>query len=120
TEVKKAEILRKRFGGSFQLLLDGHMDNMRENDMTWNEATAATVLQALAPYAIGFFEEPLPYTDKRAYRSLRKRSTIPVAGGDCLTSLEEWRDWMIDEPSFDLAKPDAAFMGSLANFVKIA
>ena len=120
TEVMKADILRRRFGGKFQLLLDGHMDNMREIDLIWDEASAAAVLQALAPYGIGFFEEPLPYTDKRAYQSLRKRSTIPVAGGECLTSLEEWRDWMLDEPAFDLAQLDAAFMGGLGNFMKIA
>jgi galactonate dehydratase len=120
TEVMKAEILQKRFGGDFQLLLDGHMDNREEVDVTWTEAMAAAVVQALAPYAIGFFEEPLPYTDRRPYQSLRKRSTIPIAGGECLTSLEEWRDWMLDEPAFDLAQVDAAFMGGLMNFIKIA
>ena len=119
-EVMKAEILRKRFGDSFQLLLDGHMDNRVEGDSVWNESTAAAVLQALEPFAIGFFEEPLPYTDRQPYRALRKRSTIPVAGGECLTSLEEWRDWMLDEPAFDLAQVDAAFMGGLMNFIKIA
>ncbi len=119
TEVKKIDFLRRRFGTTFRLMLDGHMDNMGEADATWNEATAAAVLQALAPYPVDFFEEPLPYTDKRAYRSLRKRSTIPVAGGECLTSLEEWRDWMAEEP-FDLAQLDASFMGGLANFMKIA
>lgn len=119
TEVNKVEFLRQRFGDKFRLMLDGHMDNMGEADAAWNETTAATVLQALAPYPIDFFEEPLPYTDKRAYHSLRKRSTIPIAGGECLTSLEEWRDWMNEEP-FDLAQLDASFMGGLTNFVKVA
>ena len=96
------------------------MDNREEVDVTWNEAMAAAVVQALAPYAVGFFEEPLPYTDRRPYQSLRKRSTIPVAGGECLTSLEEWRDWMLVDPAFDLAQVDAAFMGGLMNFIKIA
>jgi L-alanine-DL-glutamate epimerase-like enolase superfamily enzyme len=119
-EVMKAELMRKHFGKGIQLLLDGHMDAAGENDHVWNEAMAAAVLQALAPYGVGFFEEPLPYTDKRAYCALRKRSTIPVAGGECLTSLEEWRDWMLAEPAFDLAQLDAAFMGGLINFIKIA
>lgn len=120
TEVMKAEILQKHFGVKLKLLLDGHMDNMGELDVVWNVSMATAVLQALEPYSIGFFEEPLPYTDRRSYQALRKRSTIPVAGGECLTSMEEWRDWMHEEPSFDLAQLDAAFMGGLTNFMKIA
>ena len=118
-EVHKAEFLKERFGSSFRLLLDGHMDNLGERDITWNESFAATVLQALEPYPIGFFEEPLPYTDKRAYASLRKRTAVTVAGGECLTSFEEWRDWLLENP-FDLAQLDASYMGGMANFMKVA
>lgn len=118
-EVRKAAFLLEKFGSDFRLLLDGHMDNLGEKDHVWDESTATTVLQALEPYPIDFFEEPLPYTDKRAYRSLRKRTSIPVAGGECLTSLEEWRDWLEEEP-FDLAQLDASYMGGLMNFIKVA
>lgn len=118
-ECGKAEFLRQRFGHEVELLLDGHMDNLGERDHLWDEAAAAHVLQALEEYNIGFFEEPLAYTDKRAYRGLRKRTSINVAGGECLTSLEEWRDWLEDEP-FDLAQLDASYMGGMMNFLKIA
>ncbi len=118
-EVAKLEFLVKRFGPDFRLLMDGHMDNLGEKDWVWDEGAATTVLRALEPYPVDFFEEPLPYTDKRAYRSLRQRTSILVAGGECLTSLEEWRDWLAEEP-FGLAQLDASFMGGLGNFVKIA
>lgn len=118
-EVGKIEFLQKRFGDSFQLNLDAHMDNLTEADHIWNPAAATHVLQALEAYPIGFFEEPLPYTDKQAYAALRAATTIPVAGGECLTSLEEWRDWLEHRP-FALAQLDASFMGGPTNFVKIA
>jgi L-alanine-DL-glutamate epimerase-like enolase superfamily enzyme len=118
-EVSKVEFLRQRFGDSFQLNLDAHMDNLGEASHVWNLATAQLVLQALESYPIGFFEEALPYTDMRAYAALRASTTIPVAGGECLTSLEEWRDWLEHRP-FALAQLDAAFMGGLASFMKIA
>lgn len=118
-EVEKAEFLQSRFGRDFHLLLDGHMDNLGEADHVWDEGMAATVLQALEAFPVDFFEEPLPYTNKKAYRSLRRRTRIPVAGGECLTSLEEWRDWLDEEP-FGLAQLDASFMGGLTNFIKIA
>jgi L-alanine-DL-glutamate epimerase-like enolase superfamily enzyme len=118
-EVIKVEALCKRFGPDFRLMMDGHMDNMTERDHVWDLPMAAHVLEALADYPIEFFEEPLPYTDKSAYRDLRSRTRLSVAGGECLTSLEEWRDWMLEDP-FDLAQLDATFMGGMANFVKIA
>lgn len=77
------------------------------------------MLKELEAYPVGFFEEPLPYTNKRDYAALRAATTIPVAGGECLTSLEEWRDWLEHEP-FALAQLDASFMGGLTNFIKIA
>lgn len=118
-EVSKVEFLRARFGDSFQLNLDAHMDNLGEDDHVWNLATAKFVLQALEAYPIGFFEEALPFTDMRAYAELRASTTIPVAGGECLTSLEEWRDWLEHRP-FALAQLDASFMGGMTNFIKIA
>ena len=118
-EVNKVEFLRQRFGDSFQLNIDAHMDNLGEADHVWNLATAQFVLQALEAYPIGFFEEALPYTDMRSYAELRRSTTIPVAGGECLTSLEEWRDWLEHKP-FALAQLDASFMGGIMNFIKIA
>jgi L-alanine-DL-glutamate epimerase-like enolase superfamily enzyme len=118
-EVSKVEFLRQRFGDAFQLNLDAHMDNLGEADCVWTLATAQFVLQALEAYPIGFFEEALPYTDMRAYAALRTSTTIPVAGGECLTSLEEWRDWLEHRP-FALAQLDASFMGGITNFIKIA
>ncbi len=118
-EVSKVEFLRQRFGDTFQLNLDAHMDNLAEGDHMWDVATAKFVLNALEAYPIGFFEEALPYTDMRAYAELRKATTIPVAGGECLSSMEEWRDWLEHKP-FALAQLDASFMGGLMSFIKIA
>lgn len=118
-EAAKVEFLRRQFGDSFQLNLDAHMDNLGEHDHVWDTATARHVLQGLEDFPIGFFEEPLPYTDRRAYAELRQATSLPVAGGECLTSLEEWRDWLELGP-FDLAQLDASFMGGPANFIKIA
>ncbi|MSU23266.1 MAG: mandelate racemase/muconate lactonizing enzyme family protein [Opitutus sp.] len=118
-EVSKIEFLVKRFGASFQLNLDAHMDNLTEADHIWNLPTAQFVLQALEGYPIGFFEEALPYTDMRAYGELRASTSLPVAGGESLSSLEEWRDWLAHDP-FSLAQLDASWMGGIMNFIKIA
>ncbi len=118
-EVSKVEFLLQRFGDAFRMNLDAHMDFLGEADHIWSLATAQFVLKSLEPYPIGFFEEALPYTDMRAYAALRTSTTIPVAGGETLTSLEEWRDWLEHKP-FALAQLDASFMGGITNFIKIA
>lgn len=118
-EISKIEFLRERFGDSFQLMIDAHMDNLGEADHIWNLATAQFVLKGLESYPIAFFEEALAYTDMKAYAALRASTTIPVAGGECLSSLEEWRDWLEHGP-FALAQLDASFMGGMVNFIKIA
>jgi len=81
TEVMKAEILKKNFGSSFQLLLDGHMDNMTEQDMIWNEATAAAVLAALAPYGSAFLRSrsPTPTSGATGRSASGARSRSPAA-----------------------------------------
>jgi galactonate dehydratase len=118
-EVRKVEFLHKEFGKDFGLMMDGHMDNLPEEARVWDETAATTVLRALEPYGLEFYEEPLPYTDMGAYRRLRDSTTTTVAGGECLSSPEEWRDWLEKEP-FDLPQLDAAFMGGPTAFVKIA
>jgi L-alanine-DL-glutamate epimerase-like enolase superfamily enzyme len=118
-EVGKVEFLRDKFGHTFTLNLDAHMDFLGEGNHIWDLATARFVLQALESYPIGFFEEPLPYHDMRAYAELRASTTIPVAGGETLTCLEDWRDWLAHKP-FALAQLDACFMGGMTNFIKIA
>jgi L-alanine-DL-glutamate epimerase-like enolase superfamily enzyme len=118
-ELRKFEVLKREFGDEVSLALDGHMDNLPEHCPPWNESVAASVLNSLENCNILFFEEPLPYTDAAAYARLRSRSAVAVAGGECLTSLEEWRDWMAKNP-FDLPQLDASFMGGPTVFVKIA
>jgi L-alanine-DL-glutamate epimerase-like enolase superfamily enzyme len=118
-EVSKVEFLRQRFADSFVLHLDAHMDSLGEGNHIWNRPAAQFVPRARESYPIGFFEEPLPYTDIRACAVPRTSTTIPVAGGETLTSLEQGRDCLEHRPSA-LAQIDAAFMGGPTNFIKIA
>ncbi|MEX2672051.1 MAG: enolase C-terminal domain-like protein, partial [Phycisphaeraceae bacterium] len=44
---------------------------------------------------------------------------VAIAGGECLTSMAEWRTYL-DAGSFDLGQPDAAFTSALHQIVTIA
>jgi L-alanine-DL-glutamate epimerase-like enolase superfamily enzyme len=85
----------------------------------WTVATATTVLKALEPFNIFFFEEPLPYTDPQGYGELRRSTTIPIAGGESLTTRDEFRRFA-DEDAFTIAQPDAAWTGGLVEFIEVS
>ena len=85
----------------------------------WGLETATAVLQALEPFGLVFFEEPLHYTDPQGYAELCQKTTVPVAGGECLTGTCEWRTF-IEMDCFDIGQPDASFTGGLSTVVEVA
>jgi len=116
-EAEKADILRSCIGNEVALMMDGHMGN--SETQTWSATTAEAVMQALEPFDLLFYEEPLHYTDLDGYRQLCKRSPIPIAGGECLSAMCEWTPF-IQGNAFDVGQPDASFVGGLGPFLEIA
>ncbi|MBI3920840.1 MAG: mandelate racemase/muconate lactonizing enzyme family protein [Armatimonadetes bacterium] len=116
-EADKMTFLRSHVGNDVSVLLDGHMGN--SPDITWDLPTAQAVVKALEPYDLFFFEEPLHYTDPWGYAELCRSTSVPIAGGECLTTVYEWR-MFVESASFDIGQPDAAFTGGLGEFLKVA
>jgi len=116
-EVAKLEHIRSLVGEEIGIMIDGHMGNAPTG--LWNLETATAVLKAVEPFNLLFFEEPLHYTDINGYSELCKRTTVPVAGGECLTGTTEWSTF-IERDCFDIGQPDAAFTGGLSTVTKIA
>lgn len=116
-EADKLAFVRQTVGPDVRVLMDGHMGN--SDGVTWTLPTAAAVMQAVAPYNLGFFEEPLHYTDLTGYRELCKISPVPIAGGECLAAPCEWQPF-IEQDAFHIGQPDAAFNSGLSAFVQIA
>ncbi len=116
-EADKLAFVRKHVGKDVKVMLDGHMGNSRAD--TWELATAQAVCQAIEPYDPLFFEEPLHYTNPWGYSELCRTSRIPIAGGECLTGMYEWRTF-VERGCFDVGQPDASFTGGLGPFMKVA
>jgi len=115
-EGRKAEFVRRHVGRDAWFCMDGHMGN---NVATWDLGVAQAVMRAVEPYDLFFFEEPLPYTDPWSYAELCRTSSVPVAGGECLTALYEWRVFA-EQDAFDIGQPDAAFTGGMLEFGRVA
>jgi L-alanine-DL-glutamate epimerase-like enolase superfamily enzyme len=116
-EASKLEFVRSHAGSDLRVMLDAHMDNSRE--VTWDLQTALAVVTAVAPYDLFFLEEPLPYTDPWGYAEIARATTVPIAGGECLTAEYEWRVFA-ECDAFDIGQPDASFTGGLREFMKVA
>jgi galactonate dehydratase len=116
-EAEKLNFVREQHGTDFRLMLDGHMGNSSTH--IWDTATAITVAKACEAYDLFFFEEPLHYTDPWGYAELCAATSVPIAGGECLSADYEWRVF-IERDCFDIGQPDAGFMGGLGEFMTVA
>jgi len=116
-EADKMEFIRSHAGDEVSVMLDGHMGN--RPGPSWSLGTAKAVVKAVEPYDVFFFEEPLPYTDPWGYSELCKSSSVPIAGGECLTAMYEWRVFA-EQDAFDIGQPDAAFIGGMEEFIRVA
>jgi galactonate dehydratase len=117
-ESKKLRTIRETFGNSVGVALDGHMNDKRPEDM-WSRQTALAVCKACEPFGLIFLEEAFPYRNARDYAWLRTQTSVPIAGGECLTSMVEWTTYL-DAGSFSLGQPDAALTSGLHQVVLIA
>jgi len=116
-EGRKLDFVRRHCGPSVHVMLDGHMGN--SPSATWTLETALAVARVAEQYDLFFFEEPLHYTDPWGYAELCRSTATPIAGGECLTAMYEWRVFA-EAGSFDIAQPDASFSGGLGEFMRIA
>jgi galactonate dehydratase len=116
-EGDKLRFIRAHVGPEIKVMLDGHMGN--NPGFTWDLDIAIAAARAVEPFDLFFFEEPLPYTDPWGYAQLRRATSVPIAGGECLTAAYEWRVFH-EQESFDIAQPDASFIGGLAEFLRVA
>ncbi|MDB6167213.1 MAG: mandelate racemase/muconate lactonizing enzyme family protein [Verrucomicrobia bacterium] len=116
-EAAKVAFMRRHAGPDAWLMLDAHMGN--SPGATWTVEVATAVAKALEPFGLFFLEEPLHYTDPWGYAELCRATTLPIAGGECLTATYEWKVFA-QQDSFDIGQPDASFTGGLGEFLAVA
>ncbi len=85
----------------------------------WNLSSAQAVMDAVAPFDVYFFEEPLHYTDFDGYTELCRTSPVPIAGGETLTGTAEWR-MFVERDCFDIGQPDASFTDGMLQVLEVA
>jgi D-galactarolactone cycloisomerase len=91
---------------------------MREEE-TWSPKTALAVARDLEALDVRWFEEPLPKADHAGYAELRRRTDVPIAGGEFARDLSDCYD-LLDAGGVDVLQPDTALVTGPRGAVEVA
>ncbi|WP_349294726.1 mandelate racemase/muconate lactonizing enzyme family protein (plasmid) [Thioclava sp. 'Guangxiensis'] len=110
-DLRVIRAVREAIGPEMRLMIDANHG--------YDAIEAMRVGQAAAEYGIAWFEEPVVPEQLDAYRELRARQPIPLAGG------ETWHTrWGFREPietrAVDIVQPDLAGCGGFTEARRIA
>ena len=80
---------------------------------SYTPVEALASMEAVAPYDIHFYEEPLPPADFEGYRRLRARAPLAVAAGEALYTAWDFKR-LVDCGGADVLQPDLTLCGGFA------
>ncbi len=107
---------RHAIGDDAALMVDaGASDGFWPNGYRWALRTA----DMLADYGVAWFEEPLRPDALDDFRELRRRSPVPIAGGETFTRRQTFLPWLAGH-GFDIVQPDVTKVGGLSEQRRIA
>ncbi|MGE0004854.1 MAG: mandelate racemase/muconate lactonizing enzyme family protein [Parvibaculaceae bacterium] len=107
---------RDGIGDRAELFVDaGGSDAYWRQSLNWAVRTA----EMLADYNVGWFEEALRPDALEGHRELRRRSKVPIAGGEVLTRRQTFLPWFVNG-ALDIVQPDATKVGGISEQRRIA
>jgi L-alanine-DL-glutamate epimerase-like enolase superfamily enzyme len=107
---------RKGAGDDCLLLVDaGASDAFWSQGLNWAVNTA----QMLKDYDVAWFEEALRPDALEDFRSLRQRSPVPIASGECITRRQNFLPWF-ERRALDIVQPDVTKVGGISEQIQIA
>ena len=80
---------------------------------------AIQIARSIEPYDIHFFEEPINRHNFAGMAEIRREVSMPVAGGEGVTSLDEVEGYLI-AGSVDIFQPGATVAGGITAFRRVA
>ena len=98
----------------------GHdMDIMIDANQSMTAAEAIRRAAMFEPLDIFWFEEPLPADDMAGHRALARATHIPVAVGESMYSLGQFREYLKSEAA-SIVQVDVARVGGITPWLKVA
>jgi L-alanine-DL-glutamate epimerase-like enolase superfamily enzyme len=111
TAIKQFQAVREAVGDGVELLFDVHT-RLDLADVVW-------LCREIEPYRPFFMEDPLRSENPDSFKTLRPRTTVPLAAGEQFSSKWEFRQ-LIEEELIDYARIDLCVVGGFTEAKKIA
>jgi L-alanine-DL-glutamate epimerase-like enolase superfamily enzyme len=111
-DLESVRLMRKAVGPDFDLMVDAHTW-WRMGDRSYSAKTVDQMAKDLAAYDPAWLEEPLPPDDHEAYRALKEKDYLPIAGGEHEPGEERYLDLILSH-SVDYVQMDVCCQGGLA------
>lgn len=110
-DVARLELLRAAVGDDFEILTDCNQ--------AFTVAEAIRRAHLLEPLGIGWIEEPLPADDLDGHVRLSRATSLPVAVGESIYSLAQFREYM-QRGACSIVQVDVARIGGITPWLKVA
>jgi len=109
--IEQFKAVREAVGDGIEIVFDVHT-RLDPADVVW-------LCREVEPYQPYFIEDPLRCENPDSYRTLRPRTTVPLAAGEQFSSKWEFRQ-LVEEELIDYARVDLCIAGGLTEARKIA
>jgi L-alanine-DL-glutamate epimerase-like enolase superfamily enzyme len=107
----RIEAVRAAVGDEFQILTDANQG--------FSLAEALRRSEMLASLEVGWFEEPMPADDVGSHAQLAARSRVPIAVGESLYSISQFKDYLV-QGAASIVQVDVARIGGVTPWLKTA
>jgi L-rhamnonate dehydratase len=110
-DVARVKAFREAGGDSAEVMIDANQ--------SLDEFQARHLARRIAPYNLGFFEEPLRANDIHRLADFRREAPMPIAAGQNEGALARWRD-MLENNAVDILQFNVCMAGGFTAGMKIA
>ncbi|MFL6161972.1 MAG: mandelate racemase/muconate lactonizing enzyme family protein [Jatrophihabitantaceae bacterium] len=92
---------------------------MADATQLWSEAQAVRFCRGVEDVGLLWLEEPCRYYDVAAHRSLRRRTGVPLAVGENLHLVSQFREFAEAE-AVDIVQPDVTRLAGITEWLTVA
>jgi D-galactarolactone cycloisomerase len=120
-DVAQVEAVRSAVGDSMAIGVDANQGwpvSLIEEAPIWTLERATDFAHACAELGVGWLEEPLDMYAYDELAELRRRSDVPIAGGELNGGWQEFKV-MLEKGSLDVYQPDATMGGGIGDAMKV-
>jgi len=120
-DLAQVETVRRAVGSSLHLGVDANQGwrvALVEDAPLWTLDRATEFAAACADLEVGWIEEPLDMVAYDQQAELRRRSRVPIAGGELNAGWHEFKV-MLEKGSYDIYQPDATMGGGIGDAKKV-